>query len=362
MWVLVLALTLLSAALAVPDAGAAEPVAYSAIRIVRAEPGAPNVPEVTLPEGYSFVDGEKFHVASRAEYYTFVEGPRTETGIPVTVRWPGVRIVDVIWRDSHLAMDRADPHTVTVTVPVTGATTNSEQPTIQVWSTIPTEPGIQWRIEHNDSDRVAGPWTEVDWPAGEVRSVISQLVACEAVLVDSGLAATAAAKGHHWNLMGFETNNTLHPDNPPHWHLAYYAGPDTSADAYLPHLWFDEEGKNFYNGMDVTGQGRLKFYVGDPAELFDFAGNLVATMTIRADGGLDLEPPDGPLYSIVPGRDGTFLQEIGVRRDGADWLRIRTLDDVRAGRMIFTVTDLESGESRGETFRYDRLTGVLRPS
>ncbi|NYE75253.1 hypothetical protein [Microlunatus parietis] len=361
MLVLVAGLVIMFGAIPAATSSAAE-VSYAGIRIVRASPGTPSVPEVTLPEGYAFVAGEKFHVASRAEYYTFIQGPRSEAGITVTVRWPGIRIADIVWRDNHLSFDRPDRDTVTFTVPVTAATTNAEQPTIQVWSSIPTVPGVQWRIEHNDPDRVAGPWTTVAWPAGQVTSVISYLVASEAVLKDSGLAATAATKGHTWYLMGFETNNTLHPDNPPHWHLSYYAGPNTSARAYLPHFWFDKLGKNYYNGMDVSGQGRLRYYVGDPAPMYDFAGNLVATTVIREDGGLDIINPEGRTYAIKPGRDATFLNEINVTRDDKPWLTIRTSDDVKRGLMIFTITDRQRpGQSRSTVYEYDRLTGVLKP-
>ncbi len=359
--VLVAALSILVATLTPVAATAADEPSYAGFRIVRAYPGEPSTPEVTLPAGYEFVAGDKFQVASRAEYYTFVQGPRSEAGIPITVRWPGERISDIVWRDNRLPFERTSADTITFTVPVTAATTNAEQPTIQVWSTMPTEPGVQWRIEHNDPDRVAGPWTTVPWPAGQVSSVISYLVASNAILVDSGMAATAAAKGHTWYLMGFETNNTLHADNPPHWHLAYYAGPDTSAKAYLPHIWFDEAGKNFYNGMDVSGQGRQKYYVGDPAPMYDFADHLVGTTVLREDGGLDIIAPEGRTYSITPGRDGDLTKEINVIRDGRPWLVIKTKDDARHGIMVFTVVDLQKPGNSGTTVRrYDRLTGVLK--
>jgi hypothetical protein len=365
LWILAAVLAVAGVALTPAAGNSAEPLSYAGFRIVRAVPGEPSTPEITLPDGYAFVPGDKFHVASRAEYYSFVQGPRNADGIPVTVRWPGERISDVVWRDNRLAFQRppGDPYTVTFTLPVTATTTNAEQPTIQVWSQMKTVPGMAWRIEHNDPDRVAGPWTTVPWPAGQVKSVISYLVGAEAILKDSGLAATAAAKGHHWYLMGFETNNTLHPDNPPHWHMTYYAGPNTSSRAYLPHFWFDGDGKNFYNGMDVSGQGRLKYYAGDPSPMYDFAGNLVATTMIREDGGLDITPPDGPTYSMTPGRDGTFTKEINVIRDGRPWLRVQGWDEVRTGIMVFTVIDLQRPrDSRVEVHRYDRLTGVLQSS
>jgi hypothetical protein len=217
-------------------------------------------------------------------------------------------------------------------------------------------------------DRAAGPWTSVPWPAGEVKSVIHQLVAAHDIWRDSGMIDVAAAKGHRFVLMGFETNNTLHPDNPPHWHLSYNSGPDFGSPTHNPHFWIDEEGKNFYNGMDVTGLGRLRYYVGDPAPVYDFVGdandgrgNLVVTFTIRADGGLDVAPADGGSYAIAAGRDGTLRDEVTVLRDGRPWRRIETRDDVDHGVLVVRRLDLSGGsESSATVWRYDPLTGVLR--
>ncbi|MGW1885402.1 hypothetical protein [Streptomyces sp. NPDC001970] len=67
------------------------------------------------------------------------------------------------------------------------------------------------------------------------------------MLIDSVFDAEAKARGHHWTLMGFETNNRLHPDNPPHWHLAYHPGAHFSANGNPPHLWLDDKGRNIEN-------------------------------------------------------------------------------------------------------------------
>src|SRR5690606_38816898 len=62
--------------------------------------------------------------------------------------------------------------------------------------------------------------------------------------------------------------------------------------------------------------GRLKYYVGDPAPVYDFIGdanggrgNLVLTFTLREDGGIDIAPPDGPSYAIAAGRGGDLLDD-----------------------------------------------------
>ncbi|MGX7674622.1 hypothetical protein [Plantactinospora sp. DSM 117369] len=201
---------------------------------------------------------------------------------------------------------------------------NATQPTIQIWSPVERPVGIEFNLVHNDPDRVAGMWLNSPWPTNEVRSQIHQASAMHTILNASGLKAAAAAKGHRWFLQGFETNNTLHADAPPHWNLSYNSGPSFSYPTHNGHYWLNSQAANFYNGMDVTGLGRLKYYVGDPAPIHDFAtdanggrGDLVATTTILEDGGLDIAPPSGPVYAIAAGRDGTLIEEDGAARQPA---------------------------------------------
>ena len=350
--------------LALPGVATGQQLAYAAFRIVRAVPGEPGRPEITLPAGYEFVPGARYSVASRAEYYTFVQGPRTDSGIEVHVRWPGVPVRAVVHQDTRLDLRRDDAGRVAFTVPMTQPTVDANQPTLQVWSHPDVSPGMDFRIEHNDPDRAAGPWTGVPWPAGQVASVVNQLIAAYAIWRDSGMVARAAAKGHRFVLMGFETNNTLHADNPPHWHISYNSGPNFSSPTHNPHFWLDRDGRNYYNGMDVTGLGRLKYYVGDPAPVYDFVGDanggrgeLVVTFTIREDGGLEIAPADGPVYAIAAGRAGDLVSEVTVLRDGRTWLRVATEDHVRAGVLT---TDVDGPLPPRPVLRYDPLTGVLR--
>jgi hypothetical protein len=177
----------------------------------------------------------------------------------------------------------------------------------------------------------------------------------------------AAAKGHRFVLMGFETNNTLHPDNPPHWHISYNSGPNFTAKTHNPHLWLNTEGGTFHNSMDVTGLGRLEHHVGAPARIYDFTGdanngrgNLVVTITIRTDGGLDIDTPEHQSYAITPGRNGNLHDEVTVLRAGEPWLRVTTRDLVKQGILGIRVDGLHRrSDSRHEVLRYDPLTGIL---
>lgn len=364
MWrrlVVLLALSVLGA-LVVPAAGHAEPLAYGAFRLVKATPAATAAPVVTLPDGYALVSGDRYQVSSRAEHYAFVQGPPADA-VRISVRWPGVPVAAVVTGKSRLPLTTEPDGAVSFTIPVAAASPNALQSTLQVWSypSPSTASGIHWRIEHNDQDRVAGVWTTVPWPATQAKVFANLLVASNAVLVDSGLAEEARGRGHFFSLMGFETNNTLHADNPPHWHLAYYPGLTYAAPrAHVPHFWLDAAGKTFYNGMDVQGEGRSRFYVGDPAPIEDAAGNLVVTLTIRADGGLDIDPPGGPRYSITPAQGGRFTERVHVLRDGVPWRWFNGTDDVKAGLLVMRSGSLAGAPHKElRIYRYDPLTGVF---
>ncbi|MGX1249571.1 hypothetical protein RKD48_002082 [Streptomyces ambofaciens] len=354
---------------AAPSWDLAEETAFAAFRLIRLRPDVPAQPEITLPDGYSLVPGEKYQVASRGEFYGFVQGPKAAAGIEVSVRWPGVLVAAVVHMDSRLRVKRhrADPHRITFTLPVSQPTIDANQPTLQIWSHPDISAGMYYKIDHNDPDRVAGPWRDVPWPVNEARSQTHQLVAAHTIMVASGLKRAAAEKGHRWFLAGFETNNTLHADNPPHWYISYNSGKDFGSPTHNTHFWLNKEAGNFYNGMDVTGLGRLKHYVGDPARIYDFTGDanggrgdLVATMTIREDGGIDIAPPDGPAYSIAAGRDGSLVEEVTVLRDAEPWLRVTTEDHYRLGLTTVRVRGLsDPRESYLKALRYDLLTGVL---
>ncbi|WP_326999867.1 hypothetical protein OHA72_32630 [Dactylosporangium sp. NBC_01737] len=343
-----------------PAGAVAEAVA--AIRVVRATAGPPGRPELTVPAGYSLLAGPQYQVASRAEFTAFVRGPASGA-VPVAVRWPGQPVRAVIAGDRRLPItDRSgDATTVTVDLAVLAAAPVADSPTIQVWSELSgAGSGILWLVAHNDPDRAAGPWEAGAWPAGEARAVASYLAACDAVLRDSGAAAEARRRGHFFALEGFETNNPLHRDNPPHWHLSYYPGATTRATpATVPHFWVDARGRTFYNGQDVTGQGRTRFFAGQPAPICDAAGTRVLTTAIRADGGLDVIPAYGPAYSITS-VTGDYTGRVEVLRGGVRWRTVVTDDRVRDGVLRIDVSGIDQDPARERVeYGYDALTGAV---
>ena len=342
-------------------AAAVEGWSYAALRVVRAEPGTPGQPEIVVPAGYSLLPGPTYQAASRAEFTAFVQGPTNSAGVRVAVRWPGQRIRAVVAGERRLPL-LPDADGVGVDLPVFRPTPTADSATVQVWSQLSSaDTGIRWLVEHNDPERAVGHWAAVAWPAGPVRAVVSYTAACATILRESGLAAEARRRGHFFQLQGFETNTMLHQDNPPHWHLSYYPGPTMgAAKATVPHFWVDKQGRTFYNGQDVQGSGRTPYRAGQPAPIRDATGTVVLTTTIRHDGGLDLEPPAGPRYSIVsPATD--FTGPILILRDDDPWRTVATSDNIETGRLVIETRGITGKPRRLRDLRYDPLTGVLLP-
>ncbi|PZS09802.1 MAG: hypothetical protein DLM55_05475 [Acidimicrobiales bacterium] len=55
--------------------------AFVGFRLVKQAPSALSSPEITLPQGYQFVENDdkfQYQVASRAEYYSYITGPRSD--------------------------------------------------------------------------------------------------------------------------------------------------------------------------------------------------------------------------------------------------------------------------------------------
>jgi hypothetical protein len=325
---------------------------FAGLRIVKPWPTTATTPEITLPDGYSIAPGSLNQFASPWQFYTSIQGPPSDR-VPVTIHWPQEQVETVISKSARLPVRRHNATTVTVAVPVLD--TKLDAANLQIRSALPTDASIFYRLEHNDRNRAAGVWTTVPWPTGPTHAVLNYAIASEHILRDSGLSATAASRGHTWYVTGFETYTTLHADNPPHWHLGYYPGPRDTPGSYMPHLWMDDDGRIFYNGLDIDGKGIEKYHVGEPAALKDAEGTTVVTLTIRADGGLDVDPPNGPHYSITPHNGGSPVNGVTIVKGGTEWLSITATDNTLTGHLT-----VRSNPGRTVVYPYDRHLGQLR--
>jgi len=345
---------------------------YSLIRVVREQPGEPSRPTIVLPKPFALHTDGNFEWASRAEYYVYVTGPKRETAA-AEIHWPGVKISQVIVGDDQLALRRAGDK-VRVNIPVRhGKLDNLKGVAHDAWNTLEVwsfhhEPDLKIQIPHNDPDRAAGNYARKPWVAKQAQSALDFVFAGREVFRDWELHHELAAEEKSFvELMGFETNNPLHGDSPPHWHLSIF-WPDnrqtTTAVMCIPHFYMDDAGRVTSNGFSTYGPPangqpskwhRSTLGPDEPALYRDRAGKVRMAVTIRKDGGVDLGPDARTAtYSILPDENGAI-----ITRRGEPWRRVRVEDDVKQGVMTVTVTPEPKGHEkpRVEIHRYDPLTG-----
>jgi hypothetical protein len=327
---------------------------------VRAAPGEPQTPAIELPPGCRFCEpAQTYSFASPGEYCTFFQGQTRAARI--RIRWPGVPVLAVVHRHERLPLTRHG-ELVETDVPLSSATLRDAWDTLEVWSHL-DEKHLPLRIEHNHPDRRAGYYYQNPWVGEQARACINYLIASREILHDWGLHHAIADAGLGTiSLMGFESNNPLHGDAPPHWHWIYYW--PTEAGSQVPHLYIGPQGRTLSNNVWVFAREDLKRTAGpdDPMIFRDPSGKEWFAIDIRRDGGVNIEPSFGCRpYAIVAGPDGRFDNSVIVRRDGRDWLEVSAGDDTATGRLSLHLRDVSSGSATSQTHLYDPLTGTPRP-
>ena len=347
---------------------------YSLIRIVREQPGEPSKPTIVVPAPFALHTTGNFDWASRAEYYVYVTGPKL--AVQIVIRWPEVKVAQVIVGNERLAL-RRDGDTIRVDIPVRhGRLADLQNGAHDAWNTLEiwsfhNEKNLKIQVPHNDPNRAAGIYAKQPWVARQAQSALNFVFASREVLRDWQLHHELAAEENSCvELMGFETNNPLHGDAPPHWHLSVF-WPDNlqtrTAVMCIPHFYMDRDGRVTSNGFSTYGPPahgepskwqQSSLGPDEPALYKDRSGKVRMAITIRKDGGIDLGPdPKSVTYSIHPGENGTL-----ITRHGEPWRLVRVEDDTKNGVMTVTVTPEPKGNEKPhiEIHRYDPLTGVER--
>ena len=342
-----------------PGALAEKETAFACIRVVREKAGSLSKPEIRLPTGYELYTEKNYEVPSPAEYYVFLRGPK---GVAKDVRiaWPGNTIAAVLHNHARLAL-RREEGAVVCDIPVAAASLRSAWPTLEVHSYC-GDPDLFLRVEHNDPDRRASYYARHPWVDGQAKACLNFLFASRAILRDWGVhRQIAAEKLGHISLMGFESNNPLHGDDPAHWHLIYYW--PTEAGSQVPHFYLDEKGRVTSNNVFVFARNEACRMAGpgDPMVFTDPNGKVRFAIDIRKDGGVDIGPAAGQwTYSIVAGdEEEGFTRSVRVLRRNQPWLRVAVTDDTCAGLLTVRVEPLDGKSSaHADVYRYDPLTGA----
>ena len=160
-------------------------------------------------------------------------------------------------------------------------------------------------------------------------------------------------------ILGFETNNEIHTDYPPHWHLIYRW--PNHAGSPAPHIYLAPDGKMTENAcyVDCAHGTHRDYSAGEWCPFVDPYGHDVCAIRINADGGMSITKPMSSIYTM-----SAYTPDVGVTIYKDDTLigTIRTENDTDQG--IFNVTWNSTGNlnfhgSYSETIEYNTLTGAI---
>ena len=222
------------------------------------------------------------------------------------------------------------------------------------------DPGLTLRIEQNHIGRRAGKYREGDYPATEILAANHYMFAMREMLYALDLPQYLNRNRLGYLLiLGFETNNEIHTDYPPHWHLIYRW--PNHAGSPAPHIYLAPDGKMTENAcyVDCAHGTHRDYSAGEWCPFVDPYGHDVCAIRINADGGMSITKPMSSIYTM-----SAYTPDVGVTIYKDDTLigTIRTENDTDQG--IFNVTWNSTGNlnfhgSYSETIEYNTLTGAI---
>lgn len=222
------------------------------------------------------------------------------------------------------------------------------------------DPGLTLRIEQNHIGRRAGKYREGDYPASEILAANHYMFAMREMLYALDLPQYLNRNRLGYLLiLGFETNNEIHTDYPPHWHLIYRW--PNHAGSPAPHIYLAPDGKMTENAcyVDCAHGTHRDYSAGEWCPFVDPYGHDVCAIRINADGGMSITKPMSSIYTM-----SAYTPDVGVTIYKDDTLigTIRTENDTDQG--IFNVTWNSTGNlnfhgSYSETIEYNPLTGAI---
>lgn len=220
--------------------------------------------------------------------------------------------------------------------------------------------GLTLRIEQNHIGRRAGKYREGDYPATEILAANHYMFAMREMLYALDLPQYLNRNRLGYLLiLGFETNNEIHTDYPPHWHLIYRW--PNHAGSPAPHIYLAPDGKMTENAcyVDCAHGTHRDYSAGEWCPFVDPYGHDVCAIRINADGGMSITKPMSSIYTM-----SAYTPDVGVTIYKDDTLigTIRTENDTDQG--IFNVTWNSTGNlnfhgSYSETIEYNPLTGAI---
>ena len=278
-------------------------------------------------------------------FHLRVRSPEAQPWIRVT--WPGVAVRRVLTgKDDcqiepaadgfrfRLGTSRADPSKLT--------------------QRLPTEPGINFIVFHNDEASRAGAYAQGPWPETAVRSHLNYLFAARQALIRLGLTGAERGFSEEFNLFGFETNFPRgHVDHPPHFHIMMNW--EKWDDVQVTHFRLDANGRITHNDWQCRGEHR-RHEVGETCRLTLPDQSCVLELTITPERNLELRRAGGRTVELRPDQEtGDPSVAVEVVEAGRRLASAAANDNARDGLLTVTYVHYDETPARTdtETFRYD---------
>lgn len=228
--------------------------------------------------------------------------------------------------------------------------------------TLIQEPGLRIRLEHNHPGRKAGMYRTNCYPEKQIQAAHHYIMAMREIIRMLDIPAYLAKNDlGYMYVLGFETNNEIHTDYPPHWHLIYrwknYVG------SQAPHFYLDKNGATTYNKSYIDGIYNFSrtFDSDEWCKFVDCNGKDVCAVCVHSENGVLVTKPGGDIFHMSNYSD----DGVAVSRNGVKIGRITVTDLVEKG--IYEVQWLQEKGSDSppnyvQRIIYDPLTGMLLDS
>lgn len=328
----------------------------TALRIVKDKPGIYGMPEVSFSADFYCVrmENEAFCYETENEFVINTEHLLLADACLVTgtfaedARWKPTAVV-CEGRRLYLCREDGMFH---FTFEISGLTGLTK--TLYIHSIL-REPGLTLRVEQNEEGRRAGKYRNGEYPAVQVMAALHYEFSMRELLylLDVPRRLSEAGLGYLL-LLGFETNNEVHGDYPPHWHLIfrwpYYCG------SQAPHIYLDEAGRMTHNLMCIDGIPNVRhtYEAGEWCVLVDMYRRPVLRCRVNKDGGMSVSEGRQKTYSMSAyTAEGVSLYE-GEKKIA----EIRIDNDTQRG-LLRVHKHRAAQEDCVETIGYDPLTGFI---
>ncbi|RGB74296.1 hypothetical protein [Anaerococcus nagyae] len=325
----------------------------TSVRLIKSEKKFIGLPEINVYADFPIIvlDDTKYFYEIEEEFVFYLEHPPLDDVIVADLEIileEEVKIEKVLIEKQYYYFTQENN---VIRISLTFDNLPLKTSTLSVHSIIRRE-GQTMRIEHNQETRFVGLYE--DYPELQIKAVLHYMFACWEILNISEIASSVSEdKIGHFAILGFETNNALHPDFPPHWHLIlrwpYRVG------SQAPHIYVDADGKNIKNISSIDGIPGFKaeFKPEEWMNLVDMYGESRLAIKVDDDGGYSLKSND-IIYKVSPFKNDK--DEVYINNNPL--FKLKLTDDSEKGVLIARYEYIS--KTNHLEIQYDKYTGKIK--